>query len=117
MSCRYSKKDIEYTAPVYSSMTIDEDTIKISFSNPETSLKTSDGKPPKSFSIAGDDKKFKWAQTKIVGNQIYVWNKEVHSPKAVRYGWADNPDCNLTGKNKLPVSPFRTDNWDLIVRE
>ena len=113
----YRKKDIEYTAPVYSSMTIDGDTIKLSFSNPGSGLKTSDGKPPKSFSIAGDDKKFKWAQTKIVGNQVHVWSKEMHSPKAVRYGWADNPDCNLIGANDLPVSPFRTDNWDLIIRE
>ena len=111
----YGKKDIEYTAPVYKSITVDGDTIKLSFSNPEIGLKTSDGKPPKPFSIAGDDKKFKWAETKIVGNRIYVWSKEVPSPKAVRYGWADNPDCNLTGKNNLPVSPFRTDNWKLTI--
>jgi len=30
---------------------------------------------------------------------------------AVRYGWADNPDCNLYNKADLPASPFRTDAW------
>ena len=30
---------------------------------------------------------------------------------AARYGWADNPDCNLYGENGLPVAPFRTDCW------
>lgn len=30
---------------------------------------------------------------------------------AVRYGWADNPECNLYGATDSPASPFRTDNW------
>jgi len=30
---------------------------------------------------------------------------------AVRYGWANNPVCNLYNKEGLPASPFRTDDW------
>jgi sialate O-acetylesterase len=30
---------------------------------------------------------------------------------AVRYGWADNPDCNLFNGAGLPAMPFRTDRW------
>ena len=30
---------------------------------------------------------------------------------AVRYGWANNPVCNLCNSDDLPASPFRTDNW------
>jgi sialate O-acetylesterase len=30
---------------------------------------------------------------------------------AVRYAWADNPECNLFNKAGLPASPFRTDDW------
>ncbi len=33
------------------------------------------------------------------------------NPVAVRYAWADNPECNLYGANNLPVIPFRTDSW------
>jgi len=36
---------------------------------------------------------------------------EVKEPKAVRYGWANNPEVNLYNKENLPTSPFRTDNW------
>ena len=33
------------------------------------------------------------------------------SPVAVRYGWGDNPECNLINATGLPASPFRTDEW------
>jgi sialate O-acetylesterase len=33
-------------------------------------------------------------------------------PFAVRYGWADNPECNLYNRDGLPVAPFRTDAWN-----
>jgi sialate O-acetylesterase len=36
----------------------------------------------------------------------------VPNPVAVRYGWADNPACNLYNKEGLPASPFRTDTWE-----
>ena len=33
------------------------------------------------------------------------------TPVAVRYGWADNPTCNLDNAAGLPASPFRTDEF------
>jgi sialate O-acetylesterase len=30
---------------------------------------------------------------------------------AVRYGWANNPECNLYNEAGLPATPFRTDTW------
>ena len=38
-----------------------------------------------------------------------VWSPSVPKPAAVRYAWADNPECNLCNKEGLPASPFRTD--------
>lgn len=32
-------------------------------------------------------------------------------PLAVRYGWADNPQCSLYNRAGLPLAPFRTDSW------
>jgi sialate O-acetylesterase len=63
------------------------------------------------FAIAGEDRKFVWANAKIEGNTVVVWSEQVPKPVAVRYGWADNPDCNLYNKEGLPASPFRTDDW------
>ncbi|HVW39055.1 MAG TPA: sialate O-acetylesterase, partial [Pirellulales bacterium] len=64
------------------------------------------------FAIAGEDKKFVWAQAKIIGpNQIEVWSDQVKEPVAVRYAWADNPICNVYSVEGLPLTPFRTDDW------
>ena len=63
----------------------------------------------KGFSIAGADKKFVWARAKIDGKDVIVSSDQVAKPVAVRYGWANNPVCNLYNKAGLPASPFRTD--------
>ena len=64
------------------------------------------------FTIAGDDRKFVWADARIVGNEVVVSSPLVSHPAAVRYAWADNPDgCNLYNESGLPASPFRTDTW------
>ena len=65
----------------------------------------------KGFAVAGDDKKFVWADAKIDGETVVVSSAEVKQPTAVRYAWANNPECNLTNKAGLPASPFRTDSW------
>jgi sialate O-acetylesterase len=67
--------------------------------------------PPEGFAVAGEDKKFVWADAAIEGDSVVVSSKEVAKPVAVRYGWADNPDCNLYNKEGIPASPFRTDDW------
>ena len=75
-------------------------------------LKPFDFPQIKWFAVAGDDKKFVWAEAKIVGNdKVEVWSDKVSQPVAVRYAWADNPKCNLYSKEGLPVTPFRTDDW------
>ncbi len=64
------------------------------------------------FAIAGADRKFVWAEAQISGtNRVTVWSDLVSEPVAVRYGWADNPDCTLYNQAGLPASPFRTDAW------
>jgi sialate O-acetylesterase len=63
------------------------------------------------FTIAGADKKFKWAKAEIKGNKIIVYNENIEKPIAVRYGWANNPGGSLFNKEGLPAIPFRTDNW------
>jgi sialate O-acetylesterase len=81
----------------------------LSFTNTGSGLATRDGEDPAEFAIAGEDKKFVWAKTKIEdANTIRVWSDEVPVPKYVRYAWADNPvNPNLINKEGLPASPFR----------
>jgi sialate O-acetylesterase len=105
----YNQK-IEYSGPLYKSFTVNGNEIRIKFSH-AGGLKTSDGAAPKAFAIAGEDKKFVWADAKIEGDEIIVSSKDVSKPVAVRYAWADNPVTNLYNKLDLPASPFRTDDW------
>ncbi len=62
------------------------------------------------FCICGDDRRWVWADAVIDGGSVVVSAPEIEKPVAVRYGWADNPICNLYNKEGLPASPFKTDD-------
>ncbi|RYF97752.1 MAG: 9-O-acetylesterase, partial [Caulobacteraceae bacterium] len=74
-------------------------------------LKTSDGKAPRSFQVAGADRKWHWADAKIDGSTVVLTSAQVPAPVAARYAWSDNPSINLTNADGLPAEPFRTDDW------
>ncbi|MCY3020562.1 MAG: sialate O-acetylesterase [Planctomycetota bacterium] len=103
----YGQK-IEYLGPLYQSVKVDGDKAIVSFTRVAGGL-VSKGDKLVGFAIAGDDKKFVWADAKIEGETVVVSSKDVAKPAAVRYAWADNPDCNLYSKEGLPAAPFRTD--------
>lgn len=111
------KQNVIASGPQYKSYKIEGDHIRISFVNNGTALETKDGKEIIGFSIAGADKKFHWAKATIKGNEILVSSAEVKKPVAVRYAWADNPECNLINAEGLPAVPFRTDNWKGITQK
>src|SRR5690349_17587491 len=101
---------IVYSGPIYDAMKIRGNEVHIRFRYAGEGLEAR-GDVLKGFSIAGVDKKFHWANARIEGGEVVVSSKEVSAPAAVRYAWANNPDCNLYNKNGLPASPFRTDDW------
>ena len=103
-------ENIVYSGPLYQSQTIEGNKIIISFTHSGTGLTTNDGEAPAEFAIAGEDKKFVWANTKIDGDKIIVSSDDVPNPKYVRYAWADDPvNPNLINKEGFPAAPFRTD--------
>lgn len=106
----YNQK-ISYSGPVYKSMTIEGSSIRLSFDHIDGGLVAKDGSALAGFAIAGDDKKFVWADAKIFGDTVIVSSPSVAKPVAVRYAWADNPPSSLYNKANLPAVPFRTDNW------
>lgn len=109
MSLCYGGK-AEYCGPLFKEMVIKDGVCHISFTHARRGLKSS--KPElKGFVIAGEDKKFYFADAKIVGDKVQVSSPHVKNPVAVRYGWADFPDVSLFNEEGLPASPFRTDNW------
>jgi len=103
-------RDIDYSGPLFTGMHEESGKLQISFRF-GNGLKTSDGKTPTGFVIAGSDQKFVPAQAEIQGEQILLQSPEIPNPKAARYAWADNPPCNIVNAAGLPASPFRTDDW------
>jgi sialate O-acetylesterase len=101
----------QYSSPMYKSMTCKGNQIAIHFDFVGGGLVAKDAAEVKGFAIAGADKKFVWANAKIVGKTVVVSSPAVARPLAVRYAWADNPVCNLYSEDGLPVCPFRTDTW------
>jgi sialate O-acetylesterase len=106
----YGRK-IEYSGPVYESMRVEGNTIRLRFSHLGGGLVARDG-PLKWFAVAGADRKFVPAEARIEGNVVVVSSPEVNAPVAVRYAWDNYPEgCNLYNATGLPAAPFRTDRW------
>ena len=103
----YGEK-IEYSGPLYDSMTEKDGKIILTFKHVGGGLIAKDGEL-KGFTIAGEDKKFVPAHAKIEGLTVVISAEGVTHPKAARYGWTNVPDVNLFNKEGLPASPFRTD--------
>ena len=104
-------RSVEPDGPLYAGYSIEGDAIRLRFTHAEGGLATSDGGPLKGFYIAGPDEVFHPAEAVIEGETVVVSAESVTIPVAVRYGWANNPPCNLVGATGLPASPLRTDTW------
>jgi sialate O-acetylesterase len=105
--------DVVHSGPTFNRMEINGNKARIIFNNIGSGLKIKDKYGyVKGFAIAGADKVFYWANAYQEGNDVVVYSDNVPNPKAVRYGWADNPDdVNVYNAEDLPASPFRTDDW------
>ena len=106
----YGRK-LEYSGPVYDSMKIEGNAIRIKFTHAGSGLAAKGG-DLKTFIIAGKDGKFLPATARIDKDTLLVSSPNVAAPVAVRYAWENYPDgCNLYNGEGLPAAPFRTDKW------
>jgi sialate O-acetylesterase len=109
LAATYGQKVVP-SGPLFERYTIEGNKVRVSFKH-GGGLKTIDGGPVKGFAIAGEDRRFVWADARIDGDTVVISSPAVPKPVAVRYGWADNPIVNLYNSAGLPASPFRTDDW------
>lgn len=100
-----------HKSPEYKSMAVSNGIATLTFNNVSDGLSTF-GNELSGFEVAGEDKKFYPANAVIVKKAIEVRSKEVPVPVAVRYGFKNYFKGYLFGTNGLPVSSFRTDEWD-----
>ena len=119
---QYSK-NIEVSGPLYRSLRIEGNQAIAEFEHVGSGLmvgqklhgsrvEPSENDSLKRFAIAGQDRKWFWADAKIVGSSVVCSHPEVPQPVALRYAFSMNPQgANLYNQDGLPASPFRTDDW------
>jgi len=123
----YGEKDLVAYGPMYDAMTVEGNKIRLTFKEVGSGLVlrvppwmpiedptavAADEAGLKGFAIAGDDRRWKFANAVIDGNTVVVSADDVPNPVAVRYDWSECPFGNLANKEGLPAGPFRTDDWD-----
>lgn len=108
-------RDVPCAAPEFQQMRIQGGKAILTFRPVWGSSPLASNADIKGFTIAGPDHKWHVAKAHTEGegvrSRVVVACPEVPFPIAVRYAWADNPECNLVSQSGLPVGPFRTDDW------
>jgi len=104
-------RDVVYSGPLYASMTVEGEAVRIAFDHVGSGLASRDGAPLRWFQIAGADRTFHDAEAVIDGETVVVRSEKVDRPVAVRYAWHEKAIGNLVNREGLPASPFRTDRW------
>ncbi|MEI8373433.1 MAG: sialate O-acetylesterase [Planctomycetota bacterium] len=105
----YGRKDLVYSGPLYQSMEVEGDKIRIHFNPTGSGLTTRDGsKELTFFEIAAADGKFVPAKAMIDNDSVLVFSDAVKQPIAARFAWDERAIPNLVNKELLPATTFRT---------
>lgn len=106
-------RDLLYSGPRLRSADFNGPRVILAFDHVGEGLRPRDGEALTGFAVAGEDRKFHWAEARIRGDSVEVACDAAPKPVSVRYAWAPNPKANLVNSAGLPAAPFRTDNWPL----
>jgi sialate O-acetylesterase len=113
---KYYGKHVVYEGPTLTSVERLPRSIRLHFAHSDGGL-VAKGDKLQEFAIAGEDRKWYWADARIEGDTIVVSSPSVPNPKEVRYAWQSNPAANLFNGAGLPAGPFRTDTWPGITQD
>lgn len=101
------REPIEYSGPLYRTSMREGSSMRVYFDH-AAGLEV-EGAELEGFELSGADGKFTLAQARVEGSSVVVSSDAVPKPVAVRYGWSSYPACNLYNKEKLPASPFTSE--------
>lgn len=108
---------IPYQSPSFKSLSIADGKATVTIDCFGSGLRTFDVEEAIGFSVCGEDKVWHFAKGRVLGNdKIEVRCDSVPNPIAVRYAWANNPVANVFSKEGLPLTPFRTDDFELSTK-
>ena len=104
----YGKTGLVYSGPLYKSMKVEGNKIRIEFDHVGGGLKSRDGKPLSWFTVAGKEGEFVEATAEINATTVVISSDKIAEPAAVRFGWNELAEPNLMNAEGLPAGPFRT---------
>ena len=107
----YGWEGITAEPPYYKGIEIQGNTIVVSFERCKMWINVPHQENSTNFEIAGEDRIFHPATAIRNGKTIVVSSEEVPHPVAVRYAFRNYAAGDLFGED-LPVSSFRSDNWE-----
>lgn len=101
-------RDVACSGPVFQSMKIDGNKLRLSFSETANGLASRDGQPLSWFEIIdADEGGFVKAEARIDGATVVLSSPEVKHPVAMRYAWSMLAEPNLVNSAGLPAGAFR----------
>ena len=100
---------VKYSGPLYRSMEIEKNKIRLYFDHTGSGLSTPDNQKIMGFEIAEEDHVFHPARVKISKEHVVLSGKGMSHPRYVRYAWEPYTQANLINKEGLPASSFTTD--------
>ncbi len=109
LSQTYNFPGITCSGPIYKSMTLEGNNIRIYFDFTGSGLVALNNKL-NLFEIAGEDGIFVKANAQIDNNTVIVSSDKVKHPVAARYAWENYMLPDLFNKEGLPASSFRTND-------
>lgn len=97
--------NIADSGPLLDFVNVNGNKLEVHFKHGE-GLKTIDTQSIKDIFIAGADKIFVAAKSKIKNNKLEVWSPEIKNPRFVKYAYTPFSQGNLVNKFGLPASTF-----------
>ena len=113
---KYYGKHVVYSGPTVESVERLPGSIRLHYAHTDGGLVIK-GEKLEEFSIAGEDRKWYWADARIEGDTVVLTSTSVPNPKEARYAWQSNPAATLFNGAGLPAAPFRTDTWAGITQD
>ena len=108
---------IPYRSPEFRTLELNDNKAVVTFDCFGSALRAFDVEDAIGFAVCGEDKVWHFAKGKVQGkDKVVITCPEVPKPLAVRYAWANNPVCNLFSSEGLPVTPFRSDDFELSTK-
>ncbi|WP_133756563.1 GDSL-type esterase/lipase family protein [Gelidibacter sediminis] len=97
--------EIPFSGPLLDFVNVNKNRLEVHFKHGQ-GLKILGNTSVNDIYIAGPDRKFVPAQSKIVNDVLQVWSPEIETPRFVRYGYTSFSNGNLVNSANLPASTF-----------